>query len=1693
MKFKSNRPNPFFNNGLLFLTLLLSILMSACDNLVEDHFAESAPEQLIIVQKNTAKNSVQLSIPKVSGVQHYTVYWSKQQDLTNVQQIRLDKTQNSVDVIQLIESKTNEVIPPGDKVFISVSASWENKEGNKSNVLEFVAQPDPLETEDINPQTSFSKSVIAWEDSGSDDGTETYTIYWSTDPDVGVENFEGVAENITDNSFTHDQSTYENDQKIYYVITRVQHGVESPASDPVEVVVVSDNQSNESPSTVTLSEPTNVQLSKQGEQVLIAWSEVNNADSYTIYRDIINTFDIQTVVSFTSSTNSLSDDTVVSNQEYYYWVRARSDDSTSDLSAVAGPISVVKASPGVENLAPAFTINDSYTVDENQTAIVSLTASDPENESLIFELLEGSSAGLVLSGADLRFTTPINFEAKTADELVFNANLRVSDGKNNVDKTISIQVVDVNESPVINTDSSQTITENNVFVINVLATDPEGQSLSYSLGNNLDSSLFSIGSSSGELKFIAAPDFETPGDGDNNNHYLVEIIVSDSEGETTQSSFDIAVVSFDEPPSFTIGNSYLVKENTRLITTLQASDPENSALSYSIKAQAGDAIIIENNDQLVFRNAPDFESAISQSVNNSYQITLSVSDNVNSADITVNIDVTDVNEQPEFTTASDGLSITENESLVGIIDASDPEGNALLFAKAGGIDSGLFTIDQSSGELRFITPPNFENPSDNGGDNTYLIDISVSDSTSTVLRSFSIIVNDSNESPEIVLSDPISIEENTRLVVVLNASDPENDSLNYAIDGDQAALFGIENNNQLVFKTAPDFDSVASKSINNRYQINLSIGDGTNLTNKTINIQVTDINESPSINTVSPLAISEPNTIVRTLDVTDPENNVVTLSVTGGEDQSLFTIDSGSRELRFINPTQYVVNGDNEYFVEVSGSDGNSTHSVLFTVNVTNFNEAPTFTINNTYTLAENNRLVTTLSASDPDEDALTFDLTTNSKDFFAIENSDQLVFKTAPDFESATGKLKNNQYAFEAIVSDGSNTVNKIVNVAVTDVDEAPIISGLSIPQPYQIQENQFSVAQLQANDPENLLLSYAINTSPLSADANLFQVDTNGLITLKQTLDLETPTDSDTDGTYLLIVDVTDPANNLTSSDVFEFTVSGVNEAPFFTSPQVIDPYPENSNSIIQITAEDPENIVLLYAMLNGKDSNKFNFNAINQQLTFNTIPDYENPIDDGPNNQYEVDIQISDGINTVTQNLKINIENLNDSVPVFNTPSTFPAIEENLIQIGSVDVTDADGDLTPLNFLPIVGSDAGLINFDANSKFLTFKNAPDFEIPLDSNFDNVYEFTLKVNDGQTTVSQDFSIAISNLLNGLPAPVLTVVPLAGRVGETGKVIVKWPQVSGDSGGYRVYYAEEAGVTPENFRSLLGGTRYSTTINFNQTPFTLDGLELNKQFHFVVTTDNGVEESVQSGEKVAKPYIPELPLNDTGVVTCATDVADNFDCGLPEINPFFPQDGQQGRDADSGGFNFTKIKSNGNVTTVDDPTWSCVKDNTTGLIWEVKTLSGLQSSSNTYTWYNIDNTVNGGEPGIENGGSCAESGCDTQSYVAAVNTVGLCGASDWRMPTVDELQSLVDYSKANVGGLISSTYFPNNNSNYDLQNKSGFYWTGMSAVSATLNGNETAFTVSFIPGSIFTAFPGDVSKPSKNTAHYIRLVRKAQ
>lgn len=140
----------------------------------------------------------------------------------------------------------------------------------------------------------------------------------------------------------------------------------------------------------------------------------------------------------------------------------------------------------------------------------------------------------------------------------------------------------VNESPSFTSPTAVSAEENQVSVVNVESSDPEGETengggLTYSLTGGVDRALFSIDANTGELEFISAPDFESPQDVGTNNVYEVQVTVTDSGNRQDVQDIEVTVTNVNEAPTASAGGPYTVAEGGAVqLDATGSSDPEDS-------------------------------------------------------------------------------------------------------------------------------------------------------------------------------------------------------------------------------------------------------------------------------------------------------------------------------------------------------------------------------------------------------------------------------------------------------------------------------------------------------------------------------------------------------------------------------------------------------------------------------------------------------------------------------------------------------------------------------------------------------------------------------------------------------------------------------------------------------------------------------------------------------------------------------------------------------------------------------------------------------------------------------------------------------------------------------------------------------------------------------------------------------------
>ncbi len=464
---------------------------------------------------------------------------------------------------------------------------------------------------------------------------------------------------------------------------------------------------------------------------------------------------------------------------------------------------------------------------------------------------------------------------------------------------------------------------------NILAMDSDTDSLTYIGINPSDSLYVSINQFSGELtvKDSTYFDFESV------DSLGINITVADEFSEVS-AVISILIQNINEAP--VLGNkTYTIAENINngfLLDTLKATDPEADAMTYAIVAgnelgafvlSADGVLSIADSSQIDFESTPSFN------------LLSEISDGFLTTNVSLQVEVTDVNEIPEL--ANQTFTVNENSISnfsIGTLMALDEDGDALFYFGATASDTLYVSINSITGELsvKDSTFFNFELVDSLG------INVKVSDGMLETGAVTSILIQDINEAP--ILSDlTYAISEdavNGFVLDTLKATDPDLDAMTYIIvAGNELGAFGLTTDGILsvVDSSLLDFESISI------FNLAAQISDGVLTTDVSIQIAVSNVNEEPiltgeilSLNENSPVG-----TVVTDLLGTDPENDALAYSILSGNEMGAFDIISSQIVVADQSVLDFEVNP--VFILIIDVSDGSLMDTALYTINLTDIVE----------------------------------------------------------------------------------------------------------------------------------------------------------------------------------------------------------------------------------------------------------------------------------------------------------------------------------------------------------------------------------------------------------------------------------------------------------------------------------------------------------------------------------------------------------------------------------------------------------------------------------------------------------------------------------------------------------------------------------------------------------------------------------
>jgi hypothetical protein len=450
---------------------------------------------------------------------------------------------------------------------------------------------------------------------------------------------------------------------------------------------------------------------------------------------------------------------------------------------------------------PVLSPIGSKTVDEGETLVFTISATDPNGDALTYSAFNLPDGASFDPGSGTFSWTPGYDQAG----VYRNVRFQVSDGTFTDSEEITITVTHVNRPPVLSPIGPKTVDEGEALVFTISAVDLDADALTYSAFNLPDGAVFDPGSGT----FSWTPGYVQAGVYPNVRFQVSDGTFTDSEEIT------ITVNHVNRPPVLSPIGSKTVDEGEALVFIISATDPNGDALTYSASNLPDGAIFDSGSG--TFSWTPGYGQAGVYP-----NVRFQVSDGTFTDSEEITITVNHVNRPPVLSLI---VAVDEGQPLVFTISGIDLDGGALTYSASNLPDGASF----DPGSRTFSWTPGYDQAGVYPN-----VRFQVSDGTSTVSQEITITVNDVNQPPLLNAIGPKTVDEGKLLAFIISANDPEGDTLIYSAHNlPDGASFDPESQ---TFSWTPGYDQAGVYP-----NVRLEVSDGTSTVSEEITIMVNHI------------------------------------------------------------------------------------------------------------------------------------------------------------------------------------------------------------------------------------------------------------------------------------------------------------------------------------------------------------------------------------------------------------------------------------------------------------------------------------------------------------------------------------------------------------------------------------------------------------------------------------------------------------------------------------------------------------------------------------------------------------------------------------------------------------------------------------------------------------------------------------
>ncbi|MDB3980458.1 Ig-like domain-containing protein, partial [Candidatus Marinimicrobia bacterium] len=727
--------------------------------------------------------------------------------------------------------------------------------------------------------------------------------------------------------------------------------------------------------------------------------------------------------------NNLSTESSAANPAYIYTVAGVYSIKLT-VSGPGGSNFIVQENSLTVLEAQAPIVEDiNATTDEDVALSITLTATDPQDLSLVFNLGDTTSLNGTASLENNIITYTPNANWSGTETLTYKANNSFLDSN---EGTITIIVNAVDDEP--NTfDVSATTDEDTPISIVLNADEVDGESYTFSI---IDGPANGTTTFSSVNTIIYTPNTDWNG----TDTFTFEATDSRVAGRSNVATATITVNAINDAPvanNVTVGTDeersngdsfFNERENSSfgfgetsnsktssVNITLDATDVDSSGLTYSVESQPSNGTLnSDGTSNIVYTPTADW--------NGTDTFTYKANDgSLDSNTATVTINVNSVNDAP--TTTDETVTVTESINdtyAITITGASDPEGDALTYTVLDISVNGSFAHDGASDTGTFTATTNLTG---DGGSFTYKVTDTggLESNVSTVTLN----ITNVNDAP-VTSNQSISTNEDTSIDIALSATDGDGDSITYSIVSD------VSNGSTSLSGSTVTYTPTAN--YNGTDNFTFKANDGTEDGNtSTVTITVVAVNDAPVANNVS--ATTDENRSIQVsiaLNATDVDGDNLTYSIVSD-------VSNGSTSLSGSTVTYTPTANYNgtDTFTYIANDGTVDSNTATGTITVSSVNDEPV-TTDQTVSTDEDTAVDITLTSSDVESDTITYSIVSD------VSNGSTSLSGSTVTYTPSANYNGTDTFTFKA--NDGTDDSNtSTVTITIAAVNDAPVANNVT------------------------------------------------------------------------------------------------------------------------------------------------------------------------------------------------------------------------------------------------------------------------------------------------------------------------------------------------------------------------------------------------------------------------------------------------------------------------------------------------------------------------------------------------------------------------------------------------------------------------------------------------------------------------